>query len=66
MEEKLTYEQAYAELETIMTALQNDEVSIDDLEAKVKRATTLIEHCSSKLRNTEISIKNVLKDIGEE
>jgi exodeoxyribonuclease VII small subunit len=61
--EKLTYDEAFSELKEIMDALQDDEIAIESLAEKVKRATFLIKHCSSKLRDTEAEISKVVKDL---
>jgi exodeoxyribonuclease VII small subunit len=60
MEENLTYESAYSELEQIYSQINNEQVSIDDLALKVKRAATLISFCQNKLRNTELEINNII------
>jgi exodeoxyribonuclease VII small subunit len=54
--EKMTYEAAYAELQQIVSALQNDSVSIDDLSEKVKRAAELVAFCQEKLRTIETEL----------
>ena len=46
-----TYEGAYNELQQIVSALQSDAISIDDLSEKVKRAAELVAFCQDKLRN---------------
>jgi exodeoxyribonuclease VII small subunit len=46
-----TYESAYNELQQIVSALQNDAISIDDLSEKVKRASELVAFCQDKLRS---------------
>jgi exodeoxyribonuclease VII small subunit len=51
--EKMTYEAAYAELQQIVTALQSDSISIDDLSEKIKRAGELVAFCQEKLRTIE-------------
>lgn len=48
-----SYEEAVRELQTIIDQLQNNEIPMDDLVQKVKRATTLIQYCKEKLRSTE-------------
>jgi exodeoxyribonuclease VII small subunit len=53
-----TYESAYNELQQIVSALQNDAISIDDLSEKVKRASELVAFCQDKLRNTELKVSN--------
>lgn len=60
----MTYEKAYEELEAIMTALQEEQVSVDDLTAKVKRAAELITFCSEMLRSTEEEVEKVVKKLG--
>lgn len=60
MEENLTYEKAYSELQQIITDIENDEVSIDLLSTKVKRAAELIEFCKNKLSSTELDVQKIL------
>ncbi len=62
--EKLTYESAFTELETIMQDLQEDRISVDELTAKVKRAAELIEFCNGMLRSTEEEITTIVKKLG--
>jgi len=56
VEEKLTYEKAYSELERIMQDLQEDKISVDELTGKVKRAVVLITFCNEMLRSTEAEV----------
>jgi exodeoxyribonuclease VII small subunit len=51
-----SYQKAYDELQLIVTRLQNDEISLDDLSKSVKRAGVLIQACKEKLRNVELEI----------
>ena len=60
MEAPLNYESAYAELESIYTAINNDLVSVDTLAEKVARAALLIEFCQLKLKSTEDEISKVV------
>lgn len=60
MEENLTYEKAYSELQQIITDIENDEVSIDLLSVKVKRAAELIDFCKNKLSSTELDVQKIL------
>ncbi|MGB0883766.1 MAG: exodeoxyribonuclease VII small subunit [Flavobacteriales bacterium] len=59
---KLNYSQSITELEDILEALQNQEVSVDQLSEKVKRASELIDACSSMLKKTEDEVSKLLKD----
>jgi len=57
--EKLTYEAAFSELNGILDSLQKNEVGIDNLGEKVKRAAELVAFCQQKLRDTEAEIASV-------
>lgn len=63
MEQNLTYEEAYAELKKIATAIESETVSVDELAVKVKRASFLITYCQSKLRSTEQEVNNIIKQM---
>ena len=58
-EAKLTYESAYAELQLIMQEVQQETVSIDDLAAKIARASELIRYCRERLRMTEEEVRSL-------
>ncbi|MEO7081866.1 MAG: exodeoxyribonuclease VII small subunit [Flavobacteriales bacterium] len=64
VEESLTYEKAYAELERIMQDLQEDKISVDALTGKVKRAVVLISFCNDMLRSTEAEVGALVKKLG--
>ena len=63
MENKLTYTEAIAELEAIVEEIENEDISVDDLSEKVKRASELIRLCKTKLTKTEQEVNEVLKEI---
>ena len=48
-----SYEEALQELQQIVTQLQEDAISVDELSEKVQRAAELIAYCREKLRTTE-------------
>lgn len=56
----MTYEKAMAELEKIVQTLENEEVSMDEVLEKVKRAKFLMEFCKNKLRSIEAEVQEVL------
>ena len=60
---QLTYSQALTELEEILNEIESEEINVDMLAEKVKRAAFLIKFCKGKLRNTEEEIKKVLSEI---
>lgn len=57
---ELTYEAAYAELQEIVQALQEERISIDDLPAQIARAQVLIRFCRERLRQTEEEVGKLL------
>ena len=59
MSKQSTYDDAIKELHTIMEQLQNNEIPMDELAAKVKRAAALIKYCQEKLRTTEEDIQTL-------
>lgn len=65
----LGYEEAIAELETIVTDLQNDEVGVDELADRVARGARLVELCRGRLRRAELAVDEVvdaLRTAGEQ
>ncbi|QNF35110.1 exodeoxyribonuclease VII small subunit [Adhaeribacter swui] len=56
----LTYQQALEELETIVEALEDETIPVDELAIKVKRASDLIEFCQNKLTETDTEVKKIL------
>ena len=54
----MTYEKALKELQTIVAQIENEEVSIDELTEKVKRAGELIKYCKEKLRKVGEEVEN--------
>ncbi|MDD3726241.1 MAG: exodeoxyribonuclease VII small subunit [Candidatus Ratteibacteria bacterium] len=64
-ENKLTYKKAVSELEAIVNEIENEDVDVDNLLEKVKRASFLINYCKEKLRATEAEVKKVLSSLEE-
>jgi len=65
---ELTYSQALSELEKIVSEIESEEVDIDILAEKIKRASFLITFCKEKLRTADDEVKKVLstmKDMPE-
>ena len=63
MEQTLTYDQAYKELEAIAKDIENESISVDELAVKVKRAAKLIHLCEVKLKNAETEVNNIINQI---
>lgn len=65
MPNKISYTEASAELQQIVEELENSEIKIDLLEAKVKRAAVLLKICRDKLYKTEQNVLEALKTIDD-
>jgi exodeoxyribonuclease VII small subunit len=65
MEKKISYTEAISELESIVSEIEQGEITIDMLSDKVKRATELIRICKSKLTSTEEDVNKILGEIKE-
>lgn len=61
-ENKLSYEEAIEELEQILEALENGELSLKDSMEKFKRGVELYNYCNEILKNIEGEVKILLKD----
>jgi exodeoxyribonuclease VII small subunit len=61
MEASLTFESAYDELKQITEEIESEDISVDALAAKVKRAAELAEFCQTKLRATEAEVNNIIQ-----
>jgi exodeoxyribonuclease VII small subunit len=56
----ITYKEALAELTEIVRDIENENIAVDELAIKVKRAAELIDFCQHKLRNTDVEVKKIL------
>jgi exodeoxyribonuclease VII small subunit len=63
---KLTYAEALAELEEIVSGIEAESTDLDHLTGQVKRARELIAFCKGRLRSTEEGVKKVLSDMETE
>lgn len=58
-----TYGEAMQELQGIMGSIENDDLDVDILLEKVKKAATLIKFCKDKLQKTNVEIQKILDEI---
>lgn len=59
------YESALSELQTIVSNIESDSVSVDELTKKVERASELIQYCKTVLTKTETEVNSALDDMAE-
>ena len=58
-----TYGEAMRELQDIMGSIENDDLDVDILLEKVKKAATLIKFSKDKLQKTNVDIQKILDEI---
>ena len=59
MNEEVKYEEALAQLETIVRKMESNEFDIDELAVQLKTAQRLITFCKDKLTKTEAEIQKI-------
>ena len=59
MNEEVKYEEALAQLETIVRKMEQNEYDIDELAAQLKTAQRLIKFCKDKLTKTEAELQKI-------
>ena len=64
MQENINYTEAFEELQTIVSEIEDGEISVDELSEKVKRAAFLINICKTKLTSTEEDVNKILKELN--
>lgn len=61
----LTYNEAIAEIEDILEQMENEEMDVDELSAKVKKVSELLKTCRKKLTQTEEEVEKILNEMAE-
>lgn len=62
---ELSYEDAIEELEQLVAKIEDEQIGVDDLTAKVRRASKLIELCRDKIEDTETEVEAIIEDLDE-
>jgi len=57
--EELTYEEAFAELEAIVIALEGEQNPLDEAMSLFERGQALVKHCSELLEGAELKVREL-------
>ncbi len=57
--EKVTFEDALQELESIVASLERGEVSLDDAIVAFERGTQLKSHCQARLEEARLKVEKI-------
>ena len=63
-DQAVSYAQAVAELEAIISALEGDQLDIDGLSDKVARAATLIDVCRNRIERARVEVDKVVSHLA--
>ena len=63
--DKISYADAVAELETIAIELEQPDVDVDVLAERVARAAQLITVCRERIANTRLDVERVVSGIED-
>jgi exodeoxyribonuclease VII small subunit len=63
---ELTYVEALAELEQILDELDGDEVDVDVLGARVRRAAELLRLCRDRIASARFEVEQVVAELEAE
>jgi exodeoxyribonuclease VII small subunit len=62
---QLSFEEALAELEQIVRALEGGQQRLEDAIAAYERGGALRQHCEAKLREAELRVERIVSAGGE-
>lgn len=62
--EEMSYDEAVTELQAILSDMQSETLSIDDLTSSIKRASELLQSCRDRLHSTEKEVNSVIEKLG--
>ncbi|MFZ5940186.1 MAG: exodeoxyribonuclease VII small subunit [Bacteroidota bacterium] len=60
--QEITYKQAVAEIEQILSRIEQEEPDVDELTAQVRRVTELLKICRGKLMKAEKDIAGIFEN----
>ena len=60
--ESLTYEQALAELEALVAALEGEQQTLTEALALFERGQALVKHCATLLDQAELKVQQLTSD----
>jgi len=64
--EELGFEEARAELEVIVAAIDHGDVDLDTLSAKVARAGALLAHCRTRITATRAQVEDLVASFDDD
>ncbi len=68
MADEMSYRDALDELESILLAIEEEQVDVDDLAVKVRRSAELIRLCRERIEAATVAVEAIVEemDSGED
>jgi exodeoxyribonuclease VII small subunit len=63
MADELSYGDALNELETILAAIEEEQVDVDDLAVKVRRSAELIRLCRERIVAATVAVEAIVEEM---
>ncbi len=63
---KIGYEAAVSELEDILEELEADDIDVDKLADRVKRASDLVRACRDRIAAAKLHVEQVVAEVDDE
>lgn len=60
-EKKMTYTEAFEELQEIVSKMENADITVDELTKNIERASQLIKICKDVLGKTEEEVNKIIE-----
>ena len=60
------YREAIERLDEILAQIENDDIDVDELSARVQEAVNLLRVCKAKIDKAELEVKQVVEDFSKE
>lgn len=64
-DKKIKYKDAISEIEEILSKIENEELDVDELSAKIKRVSHLLGICKSKLKTAEADVEKIINEMND-
>ena len=61
----MTYQDAYNQLTTLVEEIENEQIPLDELPAKIRLASELITFCQERLRAVETEYQEVVERLSK-
>lgn len=66
MENKYSYKDAFEDLQLIVSDIESGDIAVDELTAKINRASELLTICKAKLTASEAEVEKLLQKLENE